>query len=233
MPFPPCWAGVRQLRSKNGRNGNQSSNTAFSLKFARRAQMKSLIIPTLAGVSFSTFLVCGIVAASSFSPSYAPHKFENLQAGIGTSGVVRIDQSEQTFERVAAIAPPRASNQVFTVRDPINDHSVEATGGSAMQTASASTPDSYELCKQRYKSYRADDNSYQPLNGGPRRQCEVGSTARPSQPSNTVADNAIQGHEAWCQSRYSSYNPDDGSYQPLSGGKRRICASPVAYKTSG
>jgi hypothetical protein len=102
--------------------------------------MKSLIIPTLAGASFSTFLVCGMVAASSFRPSYAPHKFENLQAGIWTSGVVRIDRSEQTFERVAAIAPPPAANQAFTVRDPINDHSVEATGGSAMQTASASTP---------------------------------------------------------------------------------------------
>jgi hypothetical protein len=197
--------------------------------------MKSLIIPTLAGASFSTFLVCGMVAASSFRPSYAPHKFENLQAGIWTSGVVRIDRSEQTFERVAAIAPPPAANQAFTVRDPINDHSVEATGGSAMQTASASTPAIYELCRQRYKSYRADDNSYQPLNGGPRRQCEAGSTtvARPSQPSNTVADNAIQGHQAWCQSHYSSYNPGDDSYQPLSGGKRRPCASPAAYGTSG
>jgi hypothetical protein len=200
--------------------------------------MKSLIAPMLAGASFATFLVCGMLAASSLSPSYAPHKFVNLEAGIWTTGAVRIDQSGQTFERLAAIAPPAASNQTFTVRDPINDHSVDmddAADGRATQTASANAPANNEPCKQRYKSYRADDNSYQPLNGGPRRQCDAGSTAiaRADHPSNTVADNASQGHETWCQSRYSSYNPSDDSYQPLGSGKRRLCTSPAAVGTSG
>ena len=26
-------------------------------------------------------------------------------------------------------------------------------------------------CSERYKSYRSEDNTYQPISGGPRRQC--------------------------------------------------------------
>jgi hypothetical protein len=33
-------------------------------------------------------------------------------------------------------------------------------------------PDHVEYCFSRYRSYRPEDNSYQPYSGGPRRQCE-------------------------------------------------------------
>jgi hypothetical protein len=29
-----------------------------------------------------------------------------------------------------------------------------------------------QYCFSRYRSYRAEDNTYQPFSGGPRRQCE-------------------------------------------------------------
>lgn len=31
--------------------------------------------------------------------------------------------------------------------------------------------DHTRMCSERYKSYRFEDNTYQPFNGGPRRQC--------------------------------------------------------------
>ncbi|RWQ69647.1 MAG: BA14K family protein, partial [Mesorhizobium sp.] len=33
-------------------------------------------------------------------------------------------------------------------------------------------PDHVQYCFSRYRSYRPEDNSYQPYSGGPRRQCE-------------------------------------------------------------
>ena len=34
------------------------------------------------------------------------------------------------------------------------------------------SPDHVDYCFSRYRSYRPDDNSYQPYDGGPRRQCQ-------------------------------------------------------------
>ncbi|WP_287222783.1 BA14K family protein [Mesorhizobium sp.] len=57
---------------------------------------------------------------------------------------------------------------------------VEATDMSPMdgEVASDETggawlpPDHVEYCFSRYRSYRPEDNTYQPYSGGPRRQCE-------------------------------------------------------------
>nr|WP_246805184.1 BA14K family protein [Mesorhizobium mediterraneum] len=41
------------------------------------------------------------------------------------------------------------------------------------ETAAAQLPpDHVDYCFSRYRSYRPEDNSYQPYSGGPRRQCE-------------------------------------------------------------
>ena len=45
--------------------------------------------------------------------------------------------------------------------------------GAAPLVASADLSDDHvQSCFSRYRSYRPDDNSYQPYSGGPRRQCE-------------------------------------------------------------
>jgi hypothetical protein len=199
--------------------------------------MKSLIAPMLASASFATFLICGMVAASSLRPSYAPHKFENLEAGIWTSGPVRVDTSTQPYERVAAVQSPALSSQTFALKDPISDHSpdISTSGLDDARPKTADVAVGGDLCKQRYKSYRASDNTYQPLSGGPRRQCDMGITAvaKPDRPANTVAENGTKDHGAWCQSRYSSYDPTDDTYQPLGGGNRKLCTSPSASGISG
>ena len=46
-------------------------------------------------------------------------------------------------------------------------------GGAAPLVASADLSDDHvQSCFSRYRSYRPEDNSYQPYSGGPRRQCE-------------------------------------------------------------
>ncbi len=45
------------------------------------------------------------------------------------------------------------------------------TGGIA-ESGSEISSDHIESCFARYRSYRPEDNSYQPYSGGPRRQCE-------------------------------------------------------------
>jgi len=45
--------------------------------------------------------------------------------------------------------------------------------GAAPLVASADLSDDHvQSCFSRYRSYRPEDNSYQPYSGGPRRQCE-------------------------------------------------------------
>ncbi|TIQ17516.1 MAG: BA14K family protein [Mesorhizobium sp.] len=49
---------------------------------------------------------------------------------------------------------------------PMDDVPMDESGGAWLP------PDHVEYCFSRYRSYRPEDNSYQPYSGGPRRQCE-------------------------------------------------------------
>jgi hypothetical protein len=208
-----------------------------------RMPMKSLIAPMLASVSFATFMICGMVAASSVDVPYRPHEFQNLNASIWTSAPVRIDPAGQNFEQLARVAPAPATSQTLALRDPIADQWHAGTekmqDRNAGQTAVATGSASNALCQQRYRSYRAEDNTYQPLSGGPRRQCELSSSSAsvgnaPSTAlSDAVADNSSPNREAWCSARYSSYNPSDETYQPFGGGNRRICTPPAKAGSNG
>lgn len=44
--------------------------------------------------------------------------------------------------------------------------------GAGAYAAAGGEPDHVASCFSRYRSYRPEDNSYQPYSGGPRRQCE-------------------------------------------------------------
>jgi hypothetical protein len=205
--------------------------------------MKSVIAPMLASVSFATFMICGMVAASSVDAPYRPHEFQNLNASIWTSVPVRIDPAGQNFERLATVAPAPATSQTLALRDPLADQwhagAENMQDRNAAQTAPATGSAGNALCQQRYRSYRAEDNTYQPLSGGPRRQCELSSSsapvgsAQPATVTDTVADNSSPDHEAWCSARYSSYNPSDETYQPFGGGSRRTCSSPAKAGSNG
>lgn len=205
--------------------------------------MKSLIVPLLATASFSTFLICGMVAASSMNFHYTPHKFANINASIWTSTPMRVDRSAQAFTREPGLAPVQIASS-----DNIGKDTSETLGARIIQTSvttdiqqpatAAAEPNLASACQARYRSYRESDNTYQPFNGGPRRQCEltaqsanVGMTVNDT--SSTVAQNPEQDHATWCEARYSSYRIADDTYQPLGGGERRRCASPMIAGANG
>lgn len=56
------------------------------------------------------------------------------------------------------------------------DQVANDSSGSQRSSSSASTaqldPEHVQSCLERYRSYRPEDNTYQPYGGGPRRQCE-------------------------------------------------------------
>ena len=73
-------------------------------------------------------------------------------------------------------APAADSAMASTEAEPVD---TSAGGAPAVATASAeeapggyASPDHVQSCFDRYRSYRPEDNSYQPYGGGPRQQCE-------------------------------------------------------------
>ncbi|MCJ8510063.1 BA14K family protein [Rhizobium lemnae] len=96
-----------------------------------------------------------------------------------------------------------------------------------------------DACSNRYRSYRVEDNTYQPFDGGPRRLCflrnDGSETANASEgqvyASGAVMDDsrdpvaASSTHAEWCSARYRSYDVSTNSYQPFSSG-RRTCVTP-------
>ncbi|UVC18387.1 BA14K family protein [Mesorhizobium onobrychidis] len=52
------------------------------------------------------------------------------------------------------------------------DGDVPSDEGASYGDAAQLPPDHVEYCFSRYRSYRPEDNTYQPYSGGPRRQCE-------------------------------------------------------------
>ncbi|APG88782.1 DNA segregation ATPase FtsK/SpoIIIE (plasmid) [Sinorhizobium americanum CCGM7] len=113
------------------------------------------------------------------------------------------------------------------------------------QPVSATEPTAHvEWCANRYRSYRAGDNSYTSFSGG-RRTCVspyMNAAGTPSEdvspeptPEESVEDfpaemdlsadatNLSFEHVDYCFSRYRSYRPEDNTYQPYDGGPRRQC----------
>ena len=199
--------------------------------------MKSMIAPILATASFATIVVCSLAAASSLTAPYTPHQFKHVDASIWSDTPVHVDQKAQSLERLAAVTPISPPNQAFTIRDPLD---VQKPPLVQDETASSSAIASNVVaCQERYRSYRAEDNTYQPLDGGPRKQCAIGAseaavaTAKEKVPPEGVADNVPADHSNWCSSRYSSYDPSNDTYQPFGGGARRQCMSPVGMASNG
>ena len=206
--------------------------------------MKSLIVPLLATASFSTFLICGMVAASSLHLGYTPHKFANINASIWTSTPVVVDRSEQAFLREPALAPVQATTgepesdvaSTQVISNPVENASFATD---SQQIATSTATDNTGWCQARYKSYRTSDNTYQPFDGGPRRPCEAPGTptltgaATSDSSGSAVAQNADQSHTGWCEARYSSYRPSDDTYQPFDSAERRRCMSPVSMASNG
>lgn len=226
-----------------------------------------------------TLFVSGLALAARITADPGAHHFSHMDTpDLWTSSPVVIDPSRQHYERiegapVIAYLPPTDGDVDMVALAHSEEHGTTATdmqanltdgddAGMRKETASSSSVavtsvDSSHAnwCFARYRSYRSEDDTYQPYGGGARQQCVSPSTsasqdvaaafnadsrepvasisattpggAKTALQQTAAMDAASAGsHEEWCHERYRSYRAEDNSYQPLDGGPRKVCASP-------
>jgi hypothetical protein len=80
----------------------------------------------------------------------------------------------------------------------------------------------YEACADAYRSFRADDCTYQPYDG-PRRRCDKDVVTADSTVGGPAPATPVPCNVAACDRYYRSFDPSDCTYQPYGGGPRRLC----------
>jgi len=83
-------------------------------------------------------------------------------------------------------------------------------------------------CARRYRSFDADDCTYQPYGRGRRQVCEIAATAEQrfeaaAPPTDDDGQLEVQCNYEMCGRIYSSFRREDCTYQPYDGGARRLC----------
>ena len=90
----------------------------------------------------------------------------NDQQGATTDDQMTDDQAE--MEGYA----PTGGGYATTYGGPLEEISPEAEAAREQATGRSVSGDHVDYCFSRYRSYDPQDNTYQPFDGGPRRQCE-------------------------------------------------------------
>ncbi|CDZ27427.1 BA14K family protein [Neorhizobium galegae] len=133
----------------------------------------------------------GVIITANVIAEPEPHKFANINTpDLWTSKPKAVDAVNQDYQRLPSATPP-ASLAAETRETPAVQQT--AAGEAVDNTVTASVnpqqpasvpqpqgerkamvdPAQADWCFARYRSYRIEDNSYQPLSGGPRRQCQA------------------------------------------------------------
>jgi hypothetical protein len=149
------------------------------------------LVASLCAVAFVVALGVGVASVALKDPG--PHKFAHLDAPLWTAEPVVVDVATQHYARLPALvasadvpasglpdavmtagrALPSVEAQAEAAT--VSPDTVQADAEGARTASSGGVapvdPLQVEWCSARYHSYRADDNSYQPFDGGPRRPC--------------------------------------------------------------
>ena len=222
--------------------------------------MKAILAIVAGFATTAAVFASGVVVAMMILPAGSDEgpdaKAENV-AAVWTGVPRRVERGARGLERVASRLPedavavsgagtevPAPGGLIAAAHagegdiDPVvtasmtpdgMDHGNSAGAGDDMRIAHVG------WCAERYRSYRVEDNSYQPFGGG-RRPC-----TSPYLDELVVDDGDGQmlfasvewreqdlvehapAHVRDCFSRYRSYRVEDNSYQPYGGGPRRQC----------
>ncbi|MDP9837401.1 hypothetical protein J2T09_002153 [Neorhizobium huautlense] len=223
--------------------------------------------------------VIGAVYAASFViTDYTPHHFAHMDAPLWTDKPVVVDRSTQQLERLPALVaaadmpaqenplggeidsianavPPQRSADRLELASSQNDdpmfEGAQATmGGQADGSLIELSAAHIDWCFAQYRSYRIEDNSYQPFDAPERRECQspheggmpvadTSGTNDAAMPVDTaqgiMAEQPMMAEEpqmiadsgsvdtGWCFAQYRSYRAEDNTYQPYDGGPRRQC----------
>ena len=218
--------------------------------------MKPLLSLFIAGLGLMLVIMIGLPLANAFVERPGAHPFQHLNdPPLWTSEPVRIDRMAQAYPREDTVLPDLdtavASNEAGQFAAPTTRVASDAGAATELASATSATgglPDAHVAwCAARYRSYQPEDNTYQPFSG-PRRNCvspdetpsnsvaavdeeQSADRVEASMPASATTDATLRDHVAWCGARYSSYRPEDNTYQPFSG-PRRICQSPFAGDTA-
>jgi hypothetical protein len=210
------------------------------------------IVPVL-GITLSLTAIAGsVMAIPNYLPEREVKKLGNIDiTSLWTSRPVSVDPNKQNFERLPALVVELpnsaemsfgADNIVATETEP-SMRIVRPGLTDERETAGVGLTSNYQAdtavvawCTERYRSYRASDNSYQPYIGV-RRECEPPFAASVYNPATNVgveqaADigdfrHTGDTHSQWCFARYRSYDPDNNTYRAFSG-EIRACVSPFS-----
>ncbi|MCF1475361.1 BA14K family protein [Agrobacterium vitis] len=195
--------------------------------------MKSILSSLVLSACCVPLVMGAAQVAAAFNATATSHKFANLNAPLWTNTPIQIDRTNQPYERLPAILA--ASTETIGASQSKTDQVAEArpsTTPDDRQTAMAAIEHArVARCQNRYTSYRAEDDTYQPFGGGPRHACEApqsltgGALAETSRPQ--VTNDLGEAHVRWCSDHFSSYQAADNSYRAFSGARRQ-CASPFA-----
>ncbi|WP_075291694.1 BA14K family protein [Pararhizobium arenae] len=192
--------------------------------------MKSALL-LLSGTAFAAlFFLSGTYAASSILASDEIHEFEHIGNPLWTSEPTYLNRGNLTlseakvkfagssYETAAIVAPEPGREEPQKPQDDVVNLA------------------HLDWCMSRYRSYRVDDDTYQPY-GGPRRKCEspygqsemveavdmmeTSSVGTAAAAGELQEEASFDGAE-WCRRQYRSYRASDNTYQPFSG-PRRSC----------
>ncbi|WP_276122476.1 BA14K family protein [Pararhizobium qamdonense] len=208
------------------------------------------IVPVL-GITLSLTAIAGsVMAIPNYLPEQEVKKLGNIDiTSLWTSRPVSVDPSKQNFERLPALVVelPNSAEMNLGV-----DNIVASEIQPSMRVVRPGFTDDGEMagvgltsnyqadtevaawCAERYRSYRASDNTYQPYTGV-RRDCEplFGASVHSSVTNDVVEQASDIGdlrstgdtHSQWCFARYRSYDPDNNTHRAFSG-ETRACVSP-------
>jgi len=203
------------------------------------------------GITLSlTALAGSVMAIPNSLPERDVKTLGNIDiTSLWTSHPVSVNRSKQNFERLPALVvelpnSARMNPGVASIVTSASQPSIRVARPDLTndgETASVGLTSHYQSdtevaawCAERYRSYRASDNTYQPFRGA-RRQCEPPFTASVNgmetadvvQQASDIGEIGYpkESHAQWCFARYRSYNPDNNTYRAFSG-EIRFCASP-------
>ncbi|KAB1086987.1 BA14K family protein [Neorhizobium galegae] len=147
--------------------------------------MKPILLLLGSLVLLVLVFLSGVIITANVIAEPEPHKFANMDTpDLWTSKPKAIDTVSQDYQRLPTATPP-ASVAADTQTTPAVQQTAAATAVDHTVTASIAPqqpkeerkamldPAQADWCSARYKSYRVEDNSYQPFSGGPRRQCQA------------------------------------------------------------
>lgn len=161
--------------------------------------MKPILLLLGSLVLLVLVFLSGVIITANVIAEPEPHKFAHMDTpDLWTSQPKAVDPGNQDYQRLPTVTPARSvaadtqaapaiqPNAAGTAVDNVDNDNVDNTVTASIkpqqpegmpqpleQRKAMVDPGQADWCYARYKSYRVEDNSYQPFSGGPRKQCQA------------------------------------------------------------